>query len=150
MTVTLILSLIIMALTFLMILAAVAFIQSKKPFGSAPKDVQAAIADHDERFFGARIIGWIILAISLLSFLGAFIYTGWNGIQKGYSFWMFAARFVTMLYLYKAFDIVFWTGFYLQKHISINIISLKQRDVQASASLALTGSNSLLILYYFR
>lgn len=51
-----------------MILAVVAFIQSKKFFGSAPKDIQEAILEHEERFFGARILGWLILVISVLVF----------------------------------------------------------------------------------
>ena len=68
MKVTLILSFIMMAALFFMILAVVAFIQSKKFLGSAPKDIQEAILEHEERFFGARILGWLILVISVLVF----------------------------------------------------------------------------------
>lgn len=115
MKVTLILSLIMMAAMFLMIFAAVAYIQSKKLFGSAPKDIQAAILEREERFAGARIIGWILLVISILAFPCAFIYGGWDGLRQGYSFGMFTARFLAMLYLPLIFDIVFLDWFLLIK-----------------------------------
>lgn len=53
MIVTLILSLLLMAEMFMVLWAAVALIQSKKFFGSAPKDIQEAILEHDERFLKA-------------------------------------------------------------------------------------------------
>ena len=61
MGVTLLLSLILMAALFLMLYAAVALVQNKKLFGTAPKDVQAAIMEHEERFPGARLLGWKLL-----------------------------------------------------------------------------------------
>lgn len=115
MAVTLILSLVLMAALFLMILAAVAFIQSKKLFGSAPKDIQEVIRERPERFPGARLLGWTILTISVLAFPCAFVYGGWDGIRKGYDFWMFAGRFLTMLYLLQAFDMIFLDWYLLTK-----------------------------------
>lgn len=115
MKLTFLLSLILMASLFLMILAAVALIQSKKLFQSAPKDVQAAAQEHAERFRGARALGWCLLIVCVLLFLGAFLYGGWDGIRQGYSFWQFTGRFLTMLYLMKAFDIVFLDWFLLTK-----------------------------------
>lgn len=56
MKVTLLLSLLPMASLFLMIWAAVALVQSKKLFTTAPKDIQAAALEHEERFPGARIL----------------------------------------------------------------------------------------------
>lgn len=41
----------------LMLYSGVALIQNKKLFGSAPKDIQDAIVEHDERFKGAHLIG---------------------------------------------------------------------------------------------
>lgn len=115
MKITFLLSLVLMASLFLMILAAVALIQSRKLFQSAPKDIQAAAQEHAERFRGARALGWIILAACVLSFLGAFVYGGWDGIRRGYGFWQFTGRFLTMLYLMKAFDILFLDWFLLTK-----------------------------------
>ena len=59
MKVTIILSLVLMALFFLLLWAAVALVQSKKLFGTAPKDIQAAVLEHEERFPGARLLGRI-------------------------------------------------------------------------------------------
>lgn len=115
MKVTLILSLVLMALFFLLLWAAVALVQSKKLFGTAPKDIQAAVLEHEERFPGARLLGWMILIIDVLAFLATFVYAGWDGIQNGYGFWQFAVRFLIMLYLLKAFDIIFFDWFLLTK-----------------------------------
>lgn len=115
MGVTLILSLILMAALFLMLLAAVALIQSKKLFGSAPKDIQAAITEHKERFPGARLLGRKLLALAVLFFAGAFLYGALDGIERNYSFWTLFARFLTMLYLLKAFDIICLDWFLLTK-----------------------------------
>lgn len=48
MLLTIILSVIVMAGLFLMLIAGVAFIQDKKYFTSAPKDVQNAILPREE------------------------------------------------------------------------------------------------------
>ncbi len=67
-----------MALLFLLLWAAVALVQSKKLFGTAPKDIQAAVLEHEERFPGARILGWTALVICALAFLSAFVYAGYH------------------------------------------------------------------------
>ena len=106
MIVTFLLSFVLMAALFLLIWVAVALVQSKKLFTTAPKDIQAAALEHEERFPGARILGWTLLVILAAVFLGAFVYGGWEGLQQGYGFWQFFGRFLTMLYLLKAFDII--------------------------------------------
>ena len=115
MKITLILSLILMAALFLMIVAAVALVQDKRLFTSAPKDIQAAITEHKERFPGARLLGWTLLIIAVLAFPGAFLYGALDGLQRGYGFWRFFTRFLTMLYLLKAFDIIFFDWYLLTK-----------------------------------
>lgn len=115
MIVTLILSVILMAALLLMIFAAVAFIQSKKLFTSAPKDIQQAVTEHEERFPGARAIGWTLLIIAVLAFPSAFIYGAWDGLRNNYDLLTFFIRFITMLYLMKAFDIIFLDYFLLTK-----------------------------------
>lgn len=115
MEVTLILSFILMAALFLMLYAAVALVQSKRLFGSAPKDIQAAITEHKERFPGARMLGRKLLGLAVLAFVGSFLFGALDGVQRGYSFWMFFARFLTMLYLMKVFDIIFLDWFLLTK-----------------------------------
>ena len=74
MVTTLILSLALMAAFFLMLFAAVALVQDRRLFKSAPKDIQAAILEHKEPFRGARVIGWILLIIAVLTLLEAFLY----------------------------------------------------------------------------
>ena len=115
MKVTLLLSMILMAALFLMIWAAVALVQSPKLFTTAPKDIQAAVQEHEERFPGARALGWFLLLLCVLLFFGAFLYAGWDGIRHGYGFRKFAGRFLTMLYLMKAFDILVLDWFLLTK-----------------------------------
>ena len=61
MVTTLILSLALMAAFFLMLFAAVALVQDRRLFKSAPKDIQAAVLEHKEPFRGARVIVWILL-----------------------------------------------------------------------------------------
>lgn len=115
MEVTLILSLILMAALFLMLFAAVALVQDRRFFKSAPKDIQAAVLEHEEPFHGARAIGWALLAIAILIFPAAFLYGAWDGLQNDFTFWQFAGRFLAMLYLLKAFDIIFLDWFLLTK-----------------------------------
>ena len=109
MLVTVILSLVLMAGLFLMLWSAVAFIQDKRFFSSAPKDVQAAVRPRpEERFPGARRLGWklMILAVALMVF--ALIYAGLDGAEKGFGFWQLFTRYLIMLLALKAFDILFF------------------------------------------
>lgn len=64
---------------------------------------------------GARMTGWILLVIIVLLFPAAFLYGAWDGLQHGFTFWQFAGRFLAMLYLMKAFDIIFLDWFLLTK-----------------------------------
>lgn len=115
MKVTILCALVLMASLFLMLWAAVALVQEKKLFTTAPKDIQAAVKEHEERFPGARILGWTLLVLCALAFVGAFVYAGWDGIRKGFGFWPFFGRFLTMLYLLKACDIVCFDWLLLTK-----------------------------------
>ena len=115
MLVTLILSIILMAAFFLMLFAAVALVQDRRFFKTAPRDIQAAILEHKEPFCGARAIGWTLLTISVLLFPAAFLYGAWDGLRHDFSFWQFAGRFLAMLYLLKAFDIIFFDWFLITK-----------------------------------
>ncbi len=115
MKVTILCALILMAALFLMLWAAVALVQWRKLFTTAPKDIQAAVLDHPERFSGARALGWCCLVLCVLAYVGAFVYAGWDGLRQGYGFWQFFGRLLTMLYLVKAFDIIALDCFLLTK-----------------------------------
>lgn len=115
MLVTFVCSLVVIMALFLGLWVAVALIQSKKLFTTAPKDIQAAVLEHEERFPCARMLGWKLLSLCVLAVLGAFFFAGWDGLQCGYGFWQLTGRFLTMLYLWKAFDIICLDWFLLTK-----------------------------------
>jgi uncharacterized membrane protein len=106
MLLTLLLTLVFILAVCLLLYAAVALIQDRRFFTSAPKDIQAAAYDHPERFPAAHILGWKLAVISLLAMVGVFVYGGWDGVKNGFSFRQHWLRFAVMLYLWKVFDIV--------------------------------------------
>ena len=108
MIITLLLSLMPMAGLFLMLLSGVGFIQDTKFFSSAPGEVRNVVKPRVERFKGAHAIGWIMAVFSVLLMIGAFIIGAWNGIHSGFGFRQFFIRFIVMILLLKAFDILFF------------------------------------------
>ncbi len=106
MIVTLLLSLALIAALIVMLLAAVILVQDKRLFTTAPKDIQAAAKEHPERFPGAKAVGWVFIVLSIAAMGGAFFYGGYDGVKNGFTFWQFFLRFIIMLYLWKAFDII--------------------------------------------
>ena len=76
---------------------------------------EPAVLEHKEPFRGARVIGWILLIIAVLTLPAAFLYGAWDGIRHDFTFWQFAVRFWTMLYLLKAFDMICFDWFLLTK-----------------------------------
>ncbi len=115
MVITIILSLVIMLSVFLMIVSAVVLVQQKRFFSSAPKDIQAAILDREERFVGARLLGYLLMGISLAACMGAVIYAGYDGVVNHFSFGQFFCRYALILYSYLLFDIVVLDYFLLTK-----------------------------------
>ena len=113
MLLTVVLSLVMMAALFLMLYAAVALVQDKRLFTSAPKDIQAAVQPKSERFPGAHVLGWCLLAVAMLLFAGAIVFGGWDGIRSEYSFGQFFFRFLFMLVSLKAFDVLVFDWFLL-------------------------------------
>lgn len=103
---TLVLSLIFIAAICGALYAIVGLIQDKRLMTTAPKDIQEAAQDHPERFRGAHALGWKLAIICLLIMIGVFVYGGYDGVIKGFTFWQFFLRFLLILYIWKAFDIV--------------------------------------------
>jgi len=108
MLVTFIAAVMVMVAYFLVLYGGVGFIQDKKFFSSAPKEVLDAVPDHKERFPGAHVIGWIIAGIAVLLFAGAAVLSIWDGIRNGFGFWNFFARFLIILYVMEIYDICFF------------------------------------------
>ena len=111
---TLLLSLLLMAGFFLLLLGGVGFIQDKKFFSSAPKETYNVVPDtKPERFPGQHAVGWAMIVLSFALMGGAMIWGAWDGIRNGFTFRQFFWRFVIMLLGLKAFDIGFFDWFLL-------------------------------------
>lgn len=113
MEITMISAVIVMAAYFLLLYGAVGFVQDKRFFGSAPKENLAAIPDKKERFPGAHTIGWAIITVALLLFVGALALAVWDGVKHDFGFWQFFGRFLAILYLMELYDILFFDWYLL-------------------------------------
>ncbi|MBQ6952676.1 MAG: hypothetical protein IJP81_02055 [Bacteroidales bacterium] len=112
---TLILALGFILAILLMLYAAVALVQDKRLFSSAPKDIVDAIQPREERFKGARFLGWVLVVLSMLILVAVAVIGIWDGVRQGYGFWQFFWRCLVILYIYKTFDLVFLDWVLLQK-----------------------------------
>lgn len=116
MILTIFLAIIFCAAITIMLIAAVAFIQDKKFFSSAPREAQEAILPREnELFYGARKIGWTLMIFSFLIILGVGVISIWDGIRNGYTFWQFFTRFVLIFTIYKVYDMICFDYFLLMK-----------------------------------
>lgn len=116
MVLTIFLSIIFCVAITLMLIAAVAFIQDKRLFFSAPKEAQVVIKPRNaELFYGARIIGWTLMMFSILMILGVGAIGIWDGFRSGYTFIQFFIRFVFILTTYKIYDMICFDYFLLMK-----------------------------------
>ena len=113
MEITMISAVMVMVAYFLLLYGAVGFVQDKRFFGSAPKENLAAIPDKKERFPGAHAIGWAIITVALLLFVGALTLAVWDGVKHDFGFWPFFGRFLTILYLMELYDILFFDWYLL-------------------------------------
>ena len=102
-----------MAVTVLLV-GGVAFVQEIQFFSSAPKEVRALLKPREEEpFYGAGAMGRVMTIMSALMILGAFAAAVWDGFRSGYSFARFFLRFVLILTIYKAYDMIFFDWFLL-------------------------------------
>ena len=116
MLLTIFLAIVFCAAITLMLLSAVAFIQKKEFFSSAPKEAQEVIKPRtEELFYGARTIGWTLMVFSILLILGVGVIAIWDGFRSGFTFWQFFLRFVLIFTIYKAYDMICFDYFLLIK-----------------------------------
>ena len=109
MQITLLASLVVMAAYFLLLYAGVGLIQEKRFFSSAPHEVFAAVPEKKaERFCGAHVLGWCVGILAMLLFLGAAVLAAWDGVQRGFTFGAFFARYLVILYVMEVYDILFF------------------------------------------
>ena len=116
MLLTVFLSIVFCAAITLMLIAAVAFIQDIKFFSSAPKEAREVLLPREkELFYGARTIGWALMAFSILMILGVGVVSIWDGLQNGFTFRQFFLRFVIIFTVYKLYDMICFDYFLLMK-----------------------------------
>ena len=104
--VTLILTLTMCALLFLMIWSATYFYPWTGLLRFFPKDIEEKARLHQPPFPAAPVIGWMLMLLCVLGFVGVIVYGGWDGVRKGFTFGQFFVRFLVMLFGMKAFDII--------------------------------------------
>jgi len=116
MLLTVFLAIVFCAAITLMLFSAVAFIQKKEFFSSAPKEAQEVIQPRpEELFYGARKIGWTLMVLSFLMILGVGVISIWDGLRNGFTFWQFFFRFVLIFTIYKIYDMICFDYFLLMK-----------------------------------
>lgn len=114
MLLTVFLAIVFCAAITILLISAVAFVQDKRFFSSAPKEAQKLIKPRtEELFYGARAIGWVMITISILMILGVGAVSVWDGLRSDRSFRAFFLRFVFILTVYKLYDMVFFDRFLL-------------------------------------
>jgi len=114
MLLTIFLAIVFCAAISLMLLSAVAFIQDICFFSSAPKEAQEVLKPrNNELFYGARIIGWTLMILSMLMIAGVGVIAIWDGLRSDYTFWKFFLRFVFIFTVYKAYDMICFDWFLL-------------------------------------
>ena len=113
---TLFLAIVLCGAITLLLISAVAFVQDKRLFSSAPKEALAVLKDRNEElFYGARTMGLVLMIISVLMILGVGLVAIWDGLLSGYSFSRFFLRFVLIFTIYKSYVMVFFDWFLLCK-----------------------------------
>ena len=113
---TIFLAIIFCAAITMLLVAAVAFVQDIRFFSSAPKEAREALQQRDkELFYGARVMGWVMMIFSVVLILGVGVVSIWDGFRSGFTFWQFFLRFVLIFTIYKVYDMVFFDYFLLMK-----------------------------------
>ena len=116
MILTIFLTIVFCAAMALMLISCVAFIQDNKFFASAPKEArEVPVQREKELFYGARMIGWTLLVVSVLMILGVGVIAIWDGFRSGFTFRQFFLRFVLILTIYMICDMTLIDNFLLLK-----------------------------------
>lgn len=116
MILTIFLSVVVCGAVSLMMISGIAFIQDTRLFSSAPKEARDVLIPRDkELFYGARTIGWVLMAFSVLMILGALAIAIWDSFRSRFTFWRLFIRLVVMFTVYKLYDMIFFDYFLLMK-----------------------------------
>ena len=113
---TIFLAIVFCAAITIMLISAIAFVQKKELFSSAPKEPREVIKPREqELFYGARIMGWSLMIFSFLMIAGVGVISIWDGFRSGYTFLQFFLRFVFIFTVYKLYDMICFDYFLLMK-----------------------------------
>ena len=114
---TILLTLIMMALLWLMIWSATVTLPYKGLIKNFPKDVQERLEPRlsELPMSAKRVAGWAALLLILAMMIGVFIWGGLDGIKQGYGFGRLFVRFLIIGFGVKAFDIIGLDYFLLTK-----------------------------------
>ena len=116
MLLTVFLAIVFCAAITIILLSAVAFIQEKKFFSSAPKEAQEVILPREkELFYGARAMGWTLMGFAVIMILGVGVIAIWDGFRSEFTFLQFFLRFVLIFTIYKLYDMICFDYFLLLK-----------------------------------
>ena len=112
--------------------------------GFLPEDVRLAAKDHPEPPKSKQILAYLIFAVFIIAMIGGIIFVGMDGVRSGCGFWKLTLRFLVVLYINKAFDIlvqdqwlVMTVGFYKKS-------SRRQPAAKVGRTEVLTTKSSLL------
>ena len=108
MILTLILSLAGCALLFFGIWGVTVTMPTAMLAKNFPEDVQERLRPRLESLpmSPKRVLGWVILIVFLLTYIGLFVIGGIDGLQNGFDYWQFLLRFFIIGAVIKAFDII--------------------------------------------
>ena len=148
MLLTIFLCLVVCTAVSLLLLSAVAFIQEKSFFSSAPKEAQEMIQERmEEMYYGARVIGWTLFVFSCLMIIGVFVIGIWDGIRSGYSFFPFFLRFLIIFTVYKLYDMTCFDYFLLLKFKFFQYYYPECKDVMDGRKYGFNIKSQLLKLF---
>ncbi len=104
--ITIILTLIMCLGYFILLWGAVGFVQNKKFFSSAPKEIKDAVTEKKERFKHQHVLGYIMLILAFILLLSPIGYQIYYSIKNDVYYWFIAIRIIIMLFGLELFDIV--------------------------------------------
>ena len=103
---TIIIALILCMIEFLVIVIASPMAKPSLVLRFLPKDIRKAAKDHPVPPVYKQIIAHVLLAVFLIITILGVLYVGIDGIRNGLGYWQLTARYIVLLYVMKAFDII--------------------------------------------
>ena len=96
------------ALLFLGIWGVTVTMPTKLLAENFPKDVQEKLKPRLDSLSMSpkRVMGWVILVLFIIAYIGLFVFGGIDGLRNGFIFRRFFLRFLTIGAVIKAFDII--------------------------------------------